>query len=98
MPGPKQIVVLQLPSGTINQTVTVQVHRLVSKKEKASNKGEYRDTIVAVIISETVKIRIPYGAYDVFVETVIGKYGLLGLNIDENRKIVKFGKEDLLMP
>ena len=97
MPGPKQIVTLHLPSVSLNRNVTVQLHRLPTRKEKAANIGDYRDDIVAAARKGKVKICIPYGAYDIFVETGNGNYGLLGVKINEDNKVVKFSMGDLLM-
>jgi len=94
--GPKKIVVLQLPDLLVNRNVAVQVHRLPSKKEKVKGIGEYRDDIVAVAARGRMKIRVPYGNYDIFVDTGALNYGLLGVNISEKTKVIKFSNQDVL--
>jgi hypothetical protein len=96
IPGPTKNIVLQLPDLLINRNVAIQVHRLPSKEEKVKGIGEYRDDIVAVAARGRVKIRVPYGNYDIFVDTGGLNYGLLGVKVDEKTKVMKFSKEDLL--
>ena len=94
--GPEKNVVLQLPDLLINRNVAIQVHRLPSKKEKVNGTGEYRDNIVAVATRGRANIRVPYGNYDIFVDTGGLNYGQLGVKVDEKTKVIKFSNEDLL--
>jgi len=94
--GPKKNIILQLPDLLINRNVAIQVHRLPSKKEKVKGIGEYRDDIVAVAARGRVNIRVPYGNYDIFVDTGGLNYGQLGVKVDKKTKVIEFSNEDLL--
>ncbi len=96
IPGPTKIIVLQLPDLLINRNVAIQVHRLPSKEEKVKGIGEYRDDIVAVAVRGRVKIHVPYGNYDIFIDTGGLNYGLLGVKVDQKTKVIEFSNEDLL--